>query len=89
PLSFGFTRYKNGVNPFDYTSWINASIQPVEKNGIFSLPIIVLADNYSISLAEATTMAIKAMPNSTFIGETTWGATGPITSNQLYNDGQF
>jgi C-terminal processing protease CtpA/Prc len=53
------------------------------------MPIIALADNYTISLAEAMAMAIKALPLGVVVGETTWGATGPITANVLYNDGPF
>jgi C-terminal processing protease CtpA/Prc len=35
-------------------------------------------------------MAVKAFPNSFFVGETTFGATGPIVSdNNLYSDGSF
>jgi C-terminal processing protease CtpA/Prc len=53
------------------------------------MPIFALADCNTASLAEAVTMVIHALPNGKTIGETTWGATGPITSNFLYNDGQF
>ncbi len=34
-------------------------------------------------------MAIHTLPTGKFIGETTWGATGGITDNVIYNDGQF
>jgi carboxyl-terminal processing protease len=89
PLQFGYTRYKSGNGRLQYTPWITASIMPATGAKAINLPIIALADNYSISLAEATTMAIHAMPNGTFVGETTWGATGPITSGIIYNDGPF
>ncbi|MDB5089456.1 MAG: hypothetical protein JWR09_3450 [Mucilaginibacter sp.] len=89
PLQFGYTRYKSGNGKLQYTPWINASVLPQTGAKAINIPIIALADNYSISLAEAITMAIHAMPNGTFVGETTWGATGPITNNSIYNDGQF
>ena len=89
PLKFGSTRYKSSNGRFDYTSWIDATITPYSMQSISNIPIFVLADNYSISLAEIMTMAIKTIPNTTFVGETTWGATGPLTDNSTYNDGQF
>ena len=88
-LHFGYTRYKSGNGRLDFTPWVDADINPQPNSKEITIPIIVLADNYSISLAEAVTMAIHTLPNSTFVGETTWGATGPITDNVVYNDGQF
>lgn len=89
PLYFGYTRYKSGNGRLAYTPWIDAVIQPQTGNKPLNLPIIALADNYSISLAEVITMAIKALPSGMVVGESTWGATGPITANVLYNDGPF
>jgi carboxyl-terminal processing protease len=89
PMQFGYTRYKNGNGRLDYTPWLNAFVTPQSTSVAINIPVIVLADNFSVSMAEATTMAIHTMPNGTFVGETTWGATGPITENSLYNDGQF
>ncbi len=89
PLHFGYTHYKSGNGRLDFTPWVDAVVQPQPTGKALNVPIIVLADNYSISLAEAVTMAIHAMPNGSFVGETTWGATGPITDNVVYDDGQF
>ncbi len=89
PLHFGYTRYKAGNNRLDYTPWIDAIVVPKLNVQFFSKPVVVLADNFSASLAEAVTMAIKALPGSYFVGETTWGATGPLTANEVYNDGSF
>lgn len=88
-LALGYTRYKSGSGRLDYTPWIKAVI-PAKGNGqAGKLPVVVLADNYSISLAEAVTMAVHALPHGVFVGETTWGATGPLVEHNLYNDGQF
>lgn len=89
PLIFGYTHYKSGNNRLSYTPWVEAIIQPQLQKRTINFPIIALADNYSVSLAEAVTMAISALPNGIFIGENTWGATGPITDNTVYNDGPF
>lgn len=89
PLHWGYTRYKSGNGRLAYTPWINANILPQPEGKALNIPLIVLADNYSISLSEAVVMAIHALPTGSFIGERTWGATGPITDNAVYNDGQF
>ena len=34
-------------------------------------------------------MAVHALPGSKIIGEKTYGATGPVTGNDVYNAGSF
>lgn len=89
PLHFGFTRYKSGTGRLDYTPWIDAYVNPQDSSKQSMVPIIVLADNFSASLSETVTMAIHTLPTGVFIGENTWGATGPFTDNKIYNDGPF
>lgn len=89
PLTFGSTRYKNGNGRLDYTPWAPATITPHAGAKGLSIPVIALADAWSVSLAELTTMAIHSMPNGKFIGEKTWGANGPLSPNQNFNGGQF
>jgi hypothetical protein len=40
-------------------------------------------------VAELITLTIHTLPNGIVIGENTWGATGPLTANYIYNDGSF
>lgn len=89
PLHFGYTRYKGGNGRLDYTPWIDAYVNPLAGNSQLKIPIVVLADNFSASLSEIIVMAIQSMSNGTFIGEHTWGATGQLTENEIYNDGSF
>ena len=89
PLPFGYTRYKNGNGSLDYTPWINASVHPQPGAPAITLPILVLADRYSASMAEILTMALHVLPQCRVIGETTFGATGPLAENAVYNDGAF
>lgn len=89
PLHFGYTQSKGSNGRLDYTPWINAYINPEVENRAIKLPIIVLADMNSASLSESVVMSIRLLPNSIFIGETTWGATGPITDEDVYNAGSF
>lgn len=89
PLTFGYTRYKSGNGRLDYTPWAPAIITPQPGAQALNIPVVALADAWSVSLAELTTMAIHTMPNGKFIGETTWGANGPLSANQNFNGGQF
>lgn len=88
--TFGYTRYKNGVNRLDYTPWAPAVVKPWVGGSVnVTAPIVVLADHLSVSMAEITTMAIKTLPNGKFIGTRTWGANGPLTSSVYFDGGQF
>jgi hypothetical protein len=89
PLQIGYSKYKNGNGRLDYTPWIEAFIHPQQKNKAVTIPLMVLADNFSASLAEAIVMSVSTLPNGIFIGETTWGATGPLIANEVYNSGEF
>ena len=89
PLKFGYTRYKSGNGRLDRTPWADAIVSPQPNAVSIVIPVIVLADMYSVSMAELTTMAIHTLPNGKFIGETTWGANGPLSPNEFFNAGQF
>ncbi|HEX6180413.1 MAG TPA: S41 family peptidase [Chitinophagaceae bacterium] len=86
-----YTRTKNGSGRLDYTPWVKGYVhtQPGAVN--FTKPIVVLVDQYSVSMAEMTTIAIKAIfPDAKVIGEKTWGGTGAIPQNDVrYMGGQF
>jgi C-terminal processing protease CtpA/Prc len=88
--TFGYTRYKNGVNRLDYSPWAPAVVKPWTGGSVnVTIPIVILADHLSVSMAEITTMAIKSLPNGKFIGTRTWGANGPLTSSVYFDGGQF
>lgn len=89
PLHFGYTQTKSGNGRLDYTPWIKAFVNPEPDGKKIDFPIVILADMYTASLAEAVLMAFKVFPKCIFIGETTWGATGPLVGTDVYNAGQF
>ena len=89
PIHYGYSRIKNGPGRTDYSPWIKSTLTPTSNSKGFDKPIIVLIDNYSVSLAETMAIIIKTMPNGFLIGEKTWGATGPIIYDNLYNSGYF
>ena len=89
PLHFGYTRYKSGNGRLDYTPWIDADVTPQAGAVVPNLPIVILADRYTASMAEILSMALRTLPHCRIVGETTFGATGPFTDNALYDDGPF
>jgi hypothetical protein len=88
-LTFGSTRYKSGNGRLDYTPWAPAIVTPQTGAVNVTVPIYVLADIYSASMAELTTMAIHTLSNGKVVGERTWGANGPLAPNEYFNGGQF
>lgn len=89
PLQYGYTRSKSGSGRLDYTPWAPAIVTPQSGAVDVKVPIVALADHTSVSMAEATALAINTLPNGKFIGTTTWGANGPLAPQQYYNSGQF
>jgi len=89
PLKYGYTRAKSGPGRLDYTTWAPAIVTPQRGSAKIDVPIVVLADHFSASMAELTALAVKTLPNGKFIGTTTWGANGPLTPSVYFNGGQF
>jgi len=88
-LDFGYTRSKQGNGRLDYSPWAPAFVTPQTGARNITAPIVMLADAWSVSMAEMTTMAVKSLPNGHFVGERTWGANGPLIGNVYFNGGQF
>lgn len=88
-VKFGYYRTKNGANPLDYTEWIDARL--LARNSIAPniSKIVLLTDRNTASAAESLIFYFKSFPNTTIIGETTWGATGLLTDPNMFNTGNF
>lgn len=86
-ITFGYTRSKNGLGKWGYLPWLEAKIKH-DQDYHTNLPIILLGDNFSASLAELIIIALRA-EKTIFIGEQTYGATGPISDTDIFNSGSF
>ncbi len=86
---FGYSKIKSNNNRLDYSPLVPSEIVPEDNAVAFTAPIVILADQYSASMSEITALATKSLPNGYFIGETTFGAMGPLTANVTLNAGQF
>jgi len=89
PLPIGYSRSKNGEGRLDFTPWVESYITPWYGSKKTTVPVIALADKFSVSTAETVAMAIHLLPSGKVIGERTWGATGPLVNNNAFNPGQF
>jgi hypothetical protein len=90
--TIGYTTGKNGPGRLDYTPWAPAVVNPWHGGSVdVKIPVVALGDHLTVSMAELTTMAIKALPNKNgiYIGTRTWGANGPLTAPVYFNGGQF
>ena len=79
-VQLGYSRVKEGIGRLDYSAWTPFYIKSTAMHLNTAKPIVVLADINSASCAEMTTLFIKYLPNGTFIGERTYGATCPTPS---------
>lgn len=83
-LQLGETRRKEGLGRYDYTPWVpliikkTKPLEDVDSIGEITVPIVALADLWSVSMGEMTSKAISMMPNGCIIGERTFGGHGPL-----------
>jgi len=95
PLQYGNLRYKEGAGRYEYTDWIPAYADTLDVHNrrdlaAQNIPYVVLTNAYSISMAEASSAAIKLLPTGCMIGERTFGAHGQLTSlSTIFHDGTF
>lgn len=81
PVQMGWSRHKCGLGRFDYSPWIPHTFSPGPEHRAIDGPVVIIADLYSASMAEISTLIVKAMPNGCFIGERTFGAHGVINGD--------
>ncbi len=86
-LQLGETRRKEGLGRYDYTPWVpfiikkTEPLEGVDSIGEITVPIVALADLWSVSMGEMTSKAISMMPTGCIIGERTFGGHGPLFGN--------
>lgn len=89
-LLINYTRTKEGLGRFDYGPWVPSILAPAEEHRKVEAPIVVLADVNSVSMSEATAMAVSSFPNGCVVGERTFGGQGTLTGNyKLFYCGQI
>ena len=91
PLTYGYARYKAGEGRLDYTPWTPIQLMPapVGKRRLDNIPIVLIVNSGSLSSAEFLTMAVKALPNGTVVGERTNGSCSDTRDLFTDNGGGF
>lgn len=90
PLHIGYTKHKNGMGRLDYSPFEPAFLYPIEGGIDLQVPIVVLSDLHSVSMAEMTSRTIGLMPTGCHIGERTYGGQGPLNNDfKQYFSGSF
>lgn len=68
-------RVKNGTGRYDFAPLIPFTVSTMDEPHeiIDDVPIVVLANSLSVSMAENTTWGVKSQPNGCFVGTRTFG----------------
>ena len=78
-MLFAYARTKDGLGRLDFSTWIPYYVFPENNIRSFdNIPIVVLADMYSVSMSEVSSSLAKFLPNGRLIGERTAGGTGQL-----------
>ncbi|MDP3437711.1 MAG: S41 family peptidase [Bacteroidales bacterium] len=81
-------RSKNGPRKNDFSDWIDCYIEPKGPEQ-FLKPVVVLTSKSTGSAAEWFTLAMKTLPNTTIVGDTTAGCFSPKIERELPNGWSF
>jgi hypothetical protein len=79
---------KNGPGEDDFSGWIDYYIEP-KGSEQFLKPVVVLTSKSTGSAAEWFTLAMKTLPNTTVVGDTTTGCFSPKVERELPNGWSF
>jgi len=87
-LQYGWARYKRGVGRYDYTPLMpKMSFTMQDEHEIIDdKPIVVMANGFSVSMAEMTSLSAKVTKNATLIGKRTFGGLCALNDNSNFSD---
>ncbi len=87
-IHFLYTRRKAGPGRLDYTPYIKEYLYGSSNNPTNSFPIVVLMNQYTVSMGEITALFVKEFNDkSIWIGERTLGAQGSLTDDFVHAGG--
>ncbi len=81
-------RSKNGPGKSDFSEWIDCYIEP-KGPAQYLKPVVVLTSKCTGSAAEWFALAMKTLPNTTIVGDTTAGCFSPKIERELPNGWSF
>lgn len=77
------SRTKSGPGEGDFSDWYAWDLKP--SGSFYNKKIVFLTDRYTISASERSVMALKVLPNTTQIGDTTNGSHSTMIGRELQN----
>lgn len=84
-IHFGYQRFKRGTGRYEYSPLMEARLgnmsQPHED--VTDVPIAVLTNCASVSMAESTALSVKTLPKGKVIGKRSFGAICALCTNDL------
>lgn len=83
----GTARLKNGTGRYDYAppTPLQYVCMTKEHVSVTDVPIVVITNCNTTSMAETTAAVAKQLPNGRVVGRTTWGATSFLTGASSYS----
>lgn len=81
-------RSKNGPGRNDFSEWMDCYIEPKGPMQ-FLKPVVILTSKSTGSASEWFTLAMKTLPNTTVVGDTTAGCFSPKVERELPNGWSF
>ncbi len=78
------SRIKNGAGENDFTEWEEWYVEP-EGDFQYSNPVVVLTHRFTLSARETFCLAMKVLPQVTFVGDTTAGSFSNQINRELPN----
>jgi hypothetical protein len=82
--TFGYVRLRNGPGHDDFSADIEETVEP-EGSRRHSGSVVVLSNRGCMSAAEDFILAMRALPTTTVVGDTTVGASGGPLVRELAN----
>jgi hypothetical protein len=82
--TFGYLRFRAGAGHGDFSPYAAERVAPAGA-ARFRGPVYLLADREVLSAAEEFVLAMRALPTTTVVGDTTGGASGGPVVRELSN----
>ena len=82
--TFGYLRFRAGVGHDDFSPYAAERVPP-SGTARFHGPVYLLTDREVLSAAEEFALAMRALPTTTTVGDTTGGASGGPVTRELSN----
>ena len=81
----GYYRVKKGTGRYDYAPLSAAFMRTMEQeHEVITEPVVILTNCFTTSMAEISTLAVKAMPNGTVVGKRTYGGLSPLYADNTH-----